>query len=79
MRVGVEDSGMECGTKKFGKQYRIFEFFLPIVSVKLNLWALSYFGYLKYNKKQTTQVNNNNNNNNNNKNNSNNKNHKVTN
>ena len=30
------NSGMECGTKKFEKQYRIFEPFLPIVPVKLN-------------------------------------------
>ena len=62
----VGDSEMECGTKNFEKQYRIFEFFLPIVLVKLIFWALSYFGGLKDNVKQTPQVNNNNNDNNNN-------------
>ena len=54
--------------KKPEKQYRIFEPFLPKVPVKLNFWALSYFGGLKNNVKQITQVkkidNNNNNNNN---------------
>ena len=59
------NSGMECGTKKFEKQYRIFEPFLPIVPVKLNFWALSCFGDLKDDINQTTQVNNNGNNNSN--------------
>ena len=51
------------GTKKFEKQYRIFEPFLPIVQVKLDFWALSCFGDLKDDINQTTQDNNNGNNN----------------
>ena len=60
---------MECGTKRIDKQYRIFEPFLPIVSIKLNFWALSCSEGWKDNVKQTPQLNiiifNNNNNNNN--------------
>ena len=51
------------GTKKFEKQYRIFEPFLPIVQLKLDFWALSCFGDLKDDINQTTQDNNNGNNN----------------
>ena len=48
-------NGMQ--NKKNETQYRIFEPFLPIVPVKLNFRALSYFEGLKYNGKQTTQGN----------------------
>ena len=77
-RVGVGDSEMECERKEIEKQYRVFETFLPIVPVKLNFWALSYFESLKDNVKQATQLNiiifDNNNNDSNNNNNDNNNN-----
>ena len=52
--LGLEIQEWNVEQKKW---YRIFEPFLPIVPVKLNFWALSYFEGLKYNGKQTTQGN----------------------
>ena len=43
----VGDSGMEDGTKKYEKQYRIFEPHLPIVPVKVKFSSTVLFWRFK--------------------------------